>query len=169
MMFREKHPVPELRPDDAGPKKGGEVMTNRWIAVKTREQFWRAILLTGGLLVAGCRQNPASPETTEPPPPVQSGGTVSFAGKVLPVLIRYGCTSCHGGSGGLYVGSVAQLLAGGAHGPAVVAGDAGSSILIKKLSPTPPFGDRMPQGGPYLPDSTVAVISAWINEGALNN
>jgi hypothetical protein len=27
----------------------------------------------------------------------------------------------------------------------------------------------MPLGGPYMPDTTIAVIGTWINEGALNN
>ena len=44
-----------------------------------------------------------------------------------------------------------------------------TAILIKKLSAAPPFGSRMPQGGPNLPDSTVTVLRNWINQGALNN
>jgi hypothetical protein len=69
----------------------------------------------------------------------------------------------------LFVNSVAQLLRGGDHGPAVVAGKADTSNLVRKLSSTPPFGDRMPQGGPYLPDSTLQVIKLWINQGAKDN
>jgi hypothetical protein len=140
----------------------GSDMTNVW-------RFWKASLLAGGILVGGCSDNSTGPDTNVNTPPTQSGGTVSFSGKVLPIFSTYGCTGCHGGSGGLSVGTVAQLLAGGLHGPAVVAGNADNSILIKKLSLTPPFGDRMPQGGPYLPDSTITVIKTWINEGARNN
>ena len=33
----------------------------------------------------------------------------------------------------------------------------------------PPFGDRMPQGGPYLPEATVAIIRTWIDQGAQDN
>jgi hypothetical protein len=123
-----------------------------------------------GLFVAGCSDSGTGPETSAASPsPAQGGGTVSFAGQVLPIFNRYGCTGCHGGSGGLALGTVAQLLAGGVHGPAVIAGDAINSNLIQKLSATPPFGARMPQGGPFLPDTTVAVIRTWINEGARNN
>jgi len=93
----------------------------------------------------------------------------SFRNDVLPILSGAGCTGCHGVNGGLTVTSVAALLAGGDHGPAVVPGDAASSNLVRKLSPTPPFGSRMPLGGPYLPDASVGVIRAWINEGALDN
>lgn len=104
-------------------------------------------------------------DVQESPPPA----TVSFAQGVLPIFQRNGCIACHGGSGGLHVGTVAELLSGGSHGPAVVPGHADNSNLIKKLQSSPPFGVRMPQGGPYLPDSTVTVLRTWINEGAQNN
>lgn len=93
----------------------------------------------------------------------------SFANDVLPRLSQYGCIGCHGGNGGLFVDTQPHLLQGGNHGPAVIAGNADGSILIKKISTTPPFGDRMPQGGPFLADSTIQVIKDWINQGALDN
>jgi hypothetical protein len=95
--------------------------------------------------------------------------TRSFSADVLPILNDYGCTGCHGGSGGLFVGSPGQLLQGGAHGPAVIPGDADGSLLIQKLAVTPPFGDRMPAGGPYLPEPVIQIIKDWINEGAHEN
>lgn len=127
--------------------------------------------LTISLIVflAGCSDSGTGPQTPPTPPPPTGGSTVSFATRVLPIFTRHGCTGCHGGSGGLSVGTVAQILTGGSHGPAVIPGDANNSILIRKLGSTPPFGGRMPQGGPFLPDTTVAVISTWINEGAQNN
>lgn len=93
----------------------------------------------------------------------------SFAIDVLPRLTDYGCLGCHGGGGGLFVDTQAHLLQGGSHGPAVVPGDAEASILVQKLSASPPFGSRMPQGGPFLADTTVQVIRDWINQGALDN
>jgi len=124
------------------------------------------------LMLAGCSDMgiaPVAPEisTTNPPPP--PGQDISFANQVSPILQHYGCYGCHGGSGGLFVTSVLQLLRGGDHGPAVVAGKADTSNLVRKLSATPPFGDRMPQGGPYLPDSTLQTIKLWINQGAKDN
>jgi len=109
--------------------------------------------------------------------PTYSGGggggggaaPTSFRSDVLPILSGAGCTGCHGGNGGLTVTSVAALLAGGDHGPAIVPGDAASSNIIRKLSPSPPFGARMPLGGPYLADTTIGVIRTWINEGAKDN
>jgi len=99
-----------------------------------------------------------------------AAGTVrSFSTDVLPLLTRYGCTGCHGGNGGLYVDTQPHLLQGGNHGPAVVPGDADGSLIIQKISVNPPFGSRMPQGGPYLTDSDVQLLKEWINQGAPDN
>lgn len=98
-----------------------------------------------------------------------AGASVSFKDQVLPVFIRYGCFQCHGGTNGLVSSTPADLLRGGIHGPAIVAGNAGASLIMTKISPLPPFGDRMPQGGPYLPDSTSNIIRDWINQGAKDN
>jgi hypothetical protein len=43
------------------------------------------------------------------------------------------------------------------------------SILIQKLSPTPPFGVQMPNGLPPLSDYEITLIRDWIAEGALDN
>ena len=122
--------------------------------------------------LSGCSDKGSSPvaaDQSTTPPPTIPGQDISFASQVSPIFQRYGCYGCHGGSGGLFVTSVAQLLRGGDHGPAVVPGKADTSNLVRKLSATPPFGDRMPQGGPYLPDSTLQTIKLWINQGAKDN
>jgi hypothetical protein len=130
------------------------------------------IAIVAVLFIAGCSDmgsNPASSDQSAPAPPAPQSGSVSFQSQIKPIFQRYGCASCHGGSGGLYVQTVAQILQGGVDGPAVISGKADASIIIKKLSANPPFGDRMPQGGPYLPDSTMQVIKDWINQGAKDN
>jgi hypothetical protein len=95
--------------------------------------------------------------------------TVSFQNNVIPIFERYGCYDCHGGTNGLVVHTVADLLKGGVNGPAIVPGNPDVSLLMKKTSSAPPFGDRMPQGGPYLSDSISAVIASWIKQGAKDN
>ena len=129
-----------------------------------------ALMMTASVLT-GCSDmgSAVGPDTSNSTPPPQSGQNVSFQSEISPIFQRYGCNSCHGGSGGLTVQSVGQLLQGGLHGPSVIAGKADTSGLIKKLLPNPPYGDRMPQGGPYLPDSTIQTIKLWINQGAKNN
>lgn len=98
-----------------------------------------------------------------------STAQVSFLQEVRPLFVQYGCLGCHGGTAGLNAGTVAGLLTGGDHGPAVIPGDGVNSILVRKLQPAPPFGTRMPQGGPFMPDASIAVIRTWIDQGAPNN
>src|SRR3972149_2944758 len=129
-----------------------------------------ALSFTTLLIISGCSDmGTEAPTTSSQPPPPSPTPEVSYLQQVRPILQRHGCISCHGGSGGLFVETQAQILQGGLHGPAVKPGKADSSLIIQKLSTVLPFGDRMPQGGPYLPDSTIQVIRSWINQGAKNN
>jgi hypothetical protein len=117
----------------------------------------------------GCKDLGSEPDPAAISGPVTSQASISFQARILPILTDYGCTGCHGGSGGLFVGTVAQLLTGGNHGPAVVAGNGANSNLVKKLGTSPPFGSRMPLVGSALHADTIAVLRAWIDQGALNN
>ena len=132
------------------------------------KRLFSLIPLVALTLVTGCKDMGVEPQTNTvtPPPP---SGAVKFSSDVLPILINAGCTGCHGGTGNLFVESVAQLLAGGDHGPAIVAGKGDSSILVRKLLTPPPFGERMPFGGAPLPGASIEVIRNWINQGAANN
>jgi len=98
-------------------------------------------------------------------------GTVSFKQNVRPIFAdpSVGCLGCHGGTNNLTVGTVADLLRGGLHGPAIVPGNSSQSLLIQKISASPPFGARMPYGGTPLSDNTIQVIRQWIDQGALDN
>ncbi len=95
---------------------------------------------------------------------------VSFQNDVFPIFQSKGCTGCHGGTNKLFVDSYAHLMLGTSlHGPVVTPGNGDGSVIVKKLRGTAGFGDRMPQGGPYLDDATIGKISLWITQGALNN
>ena len=135
--------------------------------MNNRGNRWRTLCLILALVVTGgCRDlGEEPPNDPQPEPP----GTVSFRSRIIPIFQRHGCEGCHGGSGGLFLQTVASIRTGGDHGPALVPGNPDSSLIIRKLSPFPPFGDRMPQGGPYLHDTTLAVIRAWIAQGAPDN
>jgi len=96
--------------------------------------------------------------------------SVSFSTDVLPVFQAHGCVNCHGGTNNLLVDSYAHLMLGNSsNGPVVIPGNGEGSKIIKKLRGTAGFGARMPQGGPYLDNATIATISLWITQGALNN
>jgi hypothetical protein len=138
--------------------------------MKTKRQL-TLVTLVALTFLAGCKDMGVAPVPAAgtAPPPTPGGSSVSFSRNVLPILINAGCTGCHGGTANLFAESVAQLLAGGDHGPAIVPGKADSSSLVQKLLTPPLFGSRMPFGGAPLPDASITTIRKWINEGALNN
>ena len=103
------------------------------------------------------------------PPPEVPPVEISFQRQVKSIFKQYGCLHCHGGSAGLIVETVDDLLEGGDRGPAIVPGNADESLIIKKISANPPFRARMPRGGPIVPDSTIQILRSWINKGARNN
>ncbi|MFA7331254.1 MAG: c-type cytochrome domain-containing protein [Candidatus Delongbacteria bacterium] len=120
-----------------------------------------SLLCLGGL--AGCADLGDEPGTT----PVD--GDVSFSRDVQPIL-QGNCTLCHGAdgsSGGLDLGSLAGLRAGGVSGAVVVAGAADSSLLVARLEESNP-ALRMPAGG-QLPALQIDVIRDWIDQGAVDN
>ena len=77
----------------------------------------------------------------------------------------YGCSGCHGGSGGMTLTTYQQLMTTGFHQPVVVPFDS-TSVIVLKLKPSPPFGSRMPFGGPYMTDADLSSVVQWIMEGA---
>ncbi|RME20983.1 MAG: hypothetical protein D6800_12600, partial [Candidatus Zixiibacteriota bacterium] len=105
-----------------------------------------------------------------------AGPTVSFATDIQPILqSRCAVSFCHGSgftSGGMTMGGATYneiISASGFHGPIVVGGDASQSNLYLKTTSTPPFGARMPFGGPFLTTEQQNLIRDWINEGAQDN
>lgn len=86
------------------------------------------------------------------------------------------CTGCHAGAAApvglrLDAGSSYDLLVGVGSGEVgslqrVNPGNPDASYLIQKLEGSAAVGVRMPYGGPYLDDATIAVIRQWIAAGA---
>ncbi len=106
---------------------------------------------------------------------------ISFEGDVFPVIKRV-CLPCHAedqfNPSELSMDTYALLMAGGKHGVPVVAGKPKESLLLKKLTGNPPFGDPMPldpkrkKGEPQrkrLSDQEIQILQQWIAEGAKNN
>src|SRR5690606_26590923 len=86
---------------------------------------------------------------------------------VAPILQKY-CAGCHNSDdpeGGLALDSFTEREKGGDQGPAVLAGQAASSRLIRmlrgELEPKMPPEDNEGQS-----DSEIAVLAAWIDAGA---
>ena len=137
---------------------------------KTRREhrFLTVSALVLFFILPACKDAGVDPPGTGGNPP-GPGDEISFQQQVLPIFTQAGCTGCHGGTSGLSVGTVSALMIGGDHGPAITPGDSEGSLLVRKLSSAPPFGSRMPLGGPYLPDTAVGLVKRWISEGAKNN
>jgi hypothetical protein len=88
--------------------------------------------------------------------------TVCHSGAAAPAGLRLD----EGSSYGLLVG-VASRESGGTQ--RVAPGRPNDSYLVHKIEGRAAVGARMPLGGPYLDDATIAVIREWIARGAQNN
>jgi hypothetical protein len=88
--------------------------------------------------------------------------TVCHAGAAAPTGLRLD----EGSSYGLLVGVASRESSGTLR---VAPGRPDDSYLIHKLEGRAAVGARMPLGGPFLDDATVAVIREWIARGAQNN
>ena len=100
-------------------------------------------------------------------------GQVDYESQIQTV-IDANCTNsgCHTNGGGyqngLDLSSYDNLITGDSeNGPVIIPGDSENSILIQKLGDEPPFGNQMPNNGPYLDATTILLIATWIDEGAL--
>ncbi|MGH9338110.1 MAG: DUF1549 domain-containing protein [Acidobacteriota bacterium] len=91
---------------------------------------------------------------------------IDYARQVQPILHRK-CISCHNQDlkqAGLSLLTRAALLEGGQSGPAVIPGSSQESLLIQRI--TGAKMPRMPTGGEPLSGQEIAILSAWIDQGA---
>jgi hypothetical protein len=83
-------------------------------------------------------------------------------------LLQQRCFACHGSlkqQSDLRLDTQAFMLAGGASGPVVIAGDAAMSLLVERITAADPAVRMPPEGQPLSADQ-IAAIRTWINEGA---
>jgi len=112
-----------------------------------------AVPLTWGSLQA---QNPA-PQT----PPVD------FARDIQPILETH-CYECHGPKktkARLRLDRRATAMKGGETGAAILPGDSEHSLMVRRLLGLD-GDDRMPKDGDPVPPAQIALIRAWIDQGA---
>ena len=93
-----------------------------------------------------------------------------FEKRVRPMLHEQ-CEKCHGAEkqkGGLRVDSRVALLKGGDSGPAIVAGNADGSLLLKAVRHLDPdLKMPPPKEGPKLSDAVIGDLAAWVKAGAV--
>ena len=93
---------------------------------------------------------------------------IDFARQIKPILAAH-CVQCHGPQkheAGLRLDTATTLLDGGERGPAVVRGKAPASLLIKAITGSDDAISKMPPEGPGLSSKELALLKAWIDEGA---
>ena len=100
------------------------------------------------------------------PPPADR--PVDFVTDIKPLLHKY-CFDCHGpglDSGGLSMGTRAQVLEGGETGPGLLTGNSISSALVQRIAGVDPE-QRMPPDGDRMSPAEIGLVRAWIDQGAL--
>src|SRR5713101_7823784 len=113
-----------------------------------------ATLFTGLVLLTSFRAAAGSP-------------TVDFSTEIQPIL-RASCYTCHQGdkaAAGLHLDS-RVALGGGISGKLMVPGRSKDSLILKRLLATDPKA-RMPLGAAPLAPDKIALIRAWIDQGAV--
>ena len=101
-------------------------------------------------------------------PALAADSKVDFAKDIQP-LLKENCFKCHGTEkqkGKLRLDSKEAALKGGKAGPAFVAGDAGKSEIIRRLTLPKTDDDFMPSEGEPLAKAQIDLIRDWINQGA---
>lgn len=128
-----------------------------------RPNFARLLRLAGGAMSlvaiapAGCGGEVKMPES----------GRVSY--ETASRIFEANCWKCHGeegASGKLRLHTLQDVLKGGQSGPVVVPGDAAGSLLIRRVKGEVEGKKPMPPKGGPLPDGEIAVLAAWIAQGA---
>ena len=104
-------------------------------------------------------------EQRRSPPPATA--PVEFVRDIQPILDA-NCYECHGpkkARGQLRLDGRSNVFNGGMSGPAVAPGDSENSVLVRRL-----LGldgeDRMPLDKDPLSDAQIALLRAWIDQGA---
>lgn len=97
------------------------------------------------------------------------GQDVQFVRDIQPVLKRH-CYSCHGETkqkSGLRLDIKSEAFKGGdSYGESIVAGSSADSPLIELVC-SDDESERMPPDGDRLPESDIAMLSKWIDQGAI--
>jgi mono/diheme cytochrome c family protein len=99
--------------------------------------------------------------------PAAAAEPVDYARAVKPILTKH-CWACHGPAkqkSGLRLDTAAGAIRGGNSGPAVVPGDGRASRLIQAVTGADGV-TPMPPKGPRLAAAEIAVLRAWIDQGA---
>jgi hypothetical protein len=105
--------------------------------------------------------------SAQPPQTPQSSQPVDFIRDIQPIFEQY-CYECHGpakAQASLQLHSPDLILIGGDAGPIVTPGKSAESEIIRRVMAVA-ADDRMPRDADPLPAATIALLRAWIDQGA---
>jgi len=132
--------------------------------MKLRSDVLAALAVSAGIGLA--MQADADSSRVMATTSADSHAEVSLATEVMPLMEKY-CWECHSEESaelGLKLDSYEGIMAGSDYGTVVEVGDADGSLLVDMIA----SGD-MPEDGDPMPADELAIIKAWITEGASNN
>jgi hypothetical protein len=127
----------------------------------------RCLTFGGAALVLAASVALRAQTPTTAAPPGSAGQTVDYARDIQPIFEKY-CIECHGRSKGraqLRLHAPEFIRKGGQSGAAVVPGKSHDSELIKRILEQNE-DDRMPLDADPLPETIVAQLRTWIDQGA---
>jgi hypothetical protein len=99
--------------------------------------------------------------------PKAGGAVVDFTRDIRPIF-EANCYRCHGESrhkSGLRLDRKSSAMEGGTSGKVIEPGDSAKSALVQRVTATDP-DERMPQGKDPLGAREIALLRAWIDQGA---
>jgi mono/diheme cytochrome c family protein len=99
--------------------------------------------------------------------PAAGAASVDYARDIKPILAK-NCYTCHGPrkqKSGFRLDTVAAAIEGGDSGPAIVPGKSARSRLVQAVTGTDDV-PVMPPKGPRLSAGQIALLKAWIDQGA---
>lgn len=109
------------------------------------------LLLAVGIFFSSCLTNVEEPFVSLDPSLVDPCETITFSSHVKSI-VEVNCVQCHG-----VRGQFPDLT--------TYAAISANAALVKSVT----VSRRMPQGGGTLTNEEIAVISCWVDGGALNN
>ena len=142
-------------------------------ALRTGKRLSTAILIAAVAIAVGIQNSgrhvraQGTPDSASPSLGSASSSKVDFAREILPIFEK-SCYSCHGPKQqmhGLRLDSKKLALAGGHSGKVIYPHKATESPLYRRVAG---IGNepRMPMGGEPLAQQQIALIRAWIDQGA---
>ncbi|MBI3862165.1 MAG: PSD1 domain-containing protein [Planctomycetia bacterium] len=93
---------------------------------------------------------------------------VDYAADIKPILTKH-CTSCHGTEkqkSGLRLDTIESARRGGDSGAAVEPGKSAESLLYQAVTGAEGIAVMPPKGQPPLTPEEIAILKAWIDQGA---